>query len=187
MAKRLIIGLTGLMSSGKGTAARFLTDKYGFTGFRFSTILRDLLDRLSLEQNRHNLQELSRILRQTYGDDVLAKALAGDVRRTANQNIVVDGIRRPLDIKYLKELPGFVLVAIEAADRLRYERLTKRGENSDDAATSWEDFLKAHQADAELTIPKVMAEAEYKIDNNGSLADLHRQLDELLVKLEHGS
>ena len=99
-----IIGLVGKISSGKGTVAKYMEEKYNANTYRFSTILRDILKRLHSEINRKNLQDVSTALRQTLGEDILAKVMAEDVKKDDNDLIVVDGIRRMADIKYLKKL-----------------------------------------------------------------------------------
>jgi len=44
--EKIIIGLVGQMASGKGTIAEYLRDKHGADFFTFSTVLRDVLNRL---------------------------------------------------------------------------------------------------------------------------------------------
>lgn len=181
MAKdKIILGFTGLLSSGKGTACKYLMEKHGASKFRFSTILRDILARVYLPDSRHNMQLLSTILRENFDQSILSKAIAGDADSADSQLIVIDGIRRFTDIKYLKDLPGFKLISIEVDAKLRYDRLVKRNENPGDANKSFEDFLADEKAEAELEIPEVMKQADIKIDNNGSLDDFYKQLDKLV-------
>lgn len=181
MAK-LILGFSGLLASGKGTAAAYLEKKYQASTYRFSTILRDVADRLYIEQSRDNLIRLSEIIRGTFGEDILAKAMAKDVANDPKELVVIEGIRRMADIEYLQKIPGFVLVEIFADPKIRYERLTKRGENVDDTTKTYEQFLADHQRSTELSILEVIKEAKEKVDNNGSLEDFHQQLDALVKK-----
>lgn len=175
-----IFGLTGLMACGKGTAAEYLAAKYGAQAIRFSTIVRDVLDRLYLPQSRANMQKMIPILLNGFGTDLLSKVMAQDVLKSDKNIIVIDGVRRFPDIEHLKKIPGFTLVAIEVDPKIRYQRLVSRGENAGDKEKTWEQFLAEHQAATEIDIPKLMAVADIKIDNNGSLEDLYRQLDKLV-------
>lgn len=182
---KIIIGFTGPIASGKDASKKYLEEKYQGQSFRFSTVMRELLTRLSLEINRKNLSDISRCLRETFGEDLFAKTMAKDVMADPAEMIIVDGIRRLADIAYLKDVPGFHLISIEADIKIRYERLTKRGENADDSKKTFEGFLADHQLETELSIPAVMAEADFQINNNGSFADLYRQIDEIISTIKN--
>lgn len=181
--QKIIIGLVSRIAAGKGTTAKYLQDKYQASIYRFSTMLRDVLNRLYVPIRRENMQKLSTVLRQNFGEDLMAKVIAEDVKRDNNKIIVVDGVRRLADIKYLKELPGFYLVAIETDQKIRYERLIKRSENEGDVNKPFEQFLQDEQGEAERQIPEVMSQADYKFNNNGSYEELYAQIDELISKL----
>lgn len=176
----IILGFTGPMASGKGAAALYLQNRHHAKTFRFSTILRDLLKRLDLPETREHIVAMSETVRRTFGEDILAKAMAHDAATADRSLIVIEGIRRADDIKYLKQLPNFVLVAIDADMRTRYERIIKRRENPDDQSKTWEQFTADHERPTEITIAPVMAEAKERIDNNGTSEDLERQLDALV-------
>ena len=183
MPQKLIIGLVGPIASGKGEVKRYLQEKYGATEHRFSTMLRDVLDRLHLEQSRKNIQDISILLRQHFGEDLMAKVLTEDVKEDDHDLIIIDGIRRMADIKYLGELPGFNLIAIDATEQLRYERLVKRGENAGDSQKTFADFQKESLVETELTIPGVMATAKISLENNGDLEGFRLKIDKLLADL----
>jgi len=182
--KKLILGLVGELSSGKDVTKKYLEENYGANCHRFSTILRDVLNRVYLPITRENMQNLSTILRHRFGEDLLAKIIAEDVKNDAHEIIVVDGIRRAADMVYLKKIPGFILVSIEVEAKTRYERLVKRQENADDASKTYEQFLADGKKEAELEIPEVMATANYKIDNNGTFESLYQQIENIIIELE---
>lgn len=179
MAK-FILGLVGEMSSGKGTIADHMRGKYHASTHRFSTVLRDVLDRLYLEQNRGNIQILSEILRKGFGEDLFAKSMLHDVQRDNGDFIVVDGVRRIEDIGFLRELSHFKLVFIEADMQVRYERLIKRQENTDDQVKTFDEFVREHQAESELQIRELKNYADYVVDNNGSYLDLYHKIDAII-------
>lgn len=178
--KKIILGFTGLPASGKGTATKYLVEKYQAKSFRFSTIMRDLLDRVYLPQSRVNMSKISTNMRQIFGEDLYAKVIAEDVKQAQEKIIVIDGARRLADIVHLRQIEGFRLVAIEVDLKLRYERLIKRGENPDDNTKTWEDFVADHKLETEASIPELMKQADVVVDNNGSLADFYKQLDNLV-------
>ena len=181
MAK-IIIGLTGPIASGKGTAKKYIVEKYLAKDCRFSTILRDILNRVDMPICRENLQKISTALRQTFGEDLLAKAITKDAENLDSDVVVIDGVRRMTDIGHLIKLDHFVLVSIDAKPEARYERLVLRNENEDDKSKTFQGFLDDHKIETELTIPEVMTYAKEKINNNGSMEDLHKQIDEIIKK-----
>lgn len=178
MAK-LVLGLCGEMGSGKGTFAKYLIENKNANSHRFSTMLRDVLDRLFLDQSRDNMQSLSTILRKTYGEDVLAKVMYEEVVHDPRELIVIDGVRRQSDIVFLKTLPEFKLVYVEASMENRYKRITTRGENTDDSKKTFEEFKQAHENEAETQIRDLKTVANLVVDNNGTLQDLYQQIDQI--------
>ena len=137
---KIILGFVGPIASGKGTVCQYLKEKHQAEVYRFSTMLRDVLDRLYLTQSRQNMQNLSLVLRQTFGDDLLASVIAQDVKNSQVKTIAIDGVRRNPDIKYLKNLPGFYLIRIIAEQKTRFERIVKRSENADDTKKTLAEF-----------------------------------------------
>lgn len=177
--KKIILGFVGEIASGKGATAKYLEDKYKATSHRFSTPLRDILNRLYIEINRKNMQDVSRILREHFGQNTLARVISEDVKNDQNDVVIVDGIRRLEDIEYLKTLPEFKLVYITADIKIRYNRLLERGENEDDKDKTFEQFKKDHEAETELEIPKIGQTADYKIDNSGTLEELYQEIEKI--------
>ncbi|PIP28635.1 MAG: hypothetical protein COX29_00120 [Candidatus Moranbacteria bacterium CG23_combo_of_CG06-09_8_20_14_all_35_22] len=178
---KIILGLAGEIVSGKGTTAKYICENHSGSSHRFSTMLRDVAKRMYLEENRENLQKISTIFRENFFDDILSSVIAKDVESDQHNVIAIDGVRRLADIEYLKKIPGFKLVYIETDIKKRFERIISRGENSDDTTKTFEDFQKDHEREAEKQIKDLKNQAEYMIDNNGSLEELYRQIDKLII------
>lgn len=177
---KIIFGFVGQMASGKDTAANYLKEKYNGKNFSFSDMLGDVLKRYHLELNRNNYIKASEAMREYFGDEILSKTMAEDIKKDDHQIISISNVRRPNDVKYLSDLPGFVLVKIEAEPKTRYERLTHRGEKSDDNNKTFAQFLEDHKRSTEVTIEEIANQSTEQIDNNGSLEELYKQLDELV-------
>jgi len=178
--EKIIIGLVGQIASGKGTVANYLEKNHQATTYKFSTMFRDILKRAHQEITRENMQGLSTVMRNQFGEDLLAKVMAEDVKNDRGQVIVVDGIRRMADIKYLKELENFKLVAITAKPEIRYERLLKRKENAGDDQKTYEQFLTDQNNEADAEIPVVMATSTAELNNDGDLQELHKQIEKII-------
>ena len=179
---KIILGLAGEIASGKGAVAEYLAKRHGSNFYRFSGILRDMAKRAHLEESRENLQKISTMFREYFGSDILAKIIFLDVKSDEHEIITIDGVRRLEDVEFLKKLPGFKLVYIEADLQKRYERLIKRRENSDDATKTFEDFKKDLEREAELEIKKLKEMADVVIENNGAQEELYAQVDKIINK-----
>lgn len=177
---KVILGLAGEIASGKGTVAKYVVKKYKGNAHRFSTMLRDVAKRMHLEENRDNLQKISTMLREYFGEDILSKTIYFDVQNDKNKVVVIDGVRRPSDLKYLRKIAGFKLVYIEAEMEKRYERIVKRGENTDDTKKTFKEFQKDHGKEAEKQIRGMRSKADVVVDNNGNFKELYRQVDKII-------
>jgi len=179
MAK-LIIGFAGEMGSGKGSIAEHIVENYNAGSHKFSQIFRDILDRVYLDQSRENISKLSLILRQNFGEDILAKSIFHDVQNDEHEIIVIDGVRRLEDIVYLRNLPEFKLLYVDADIKIRYERLVQRGENAGDSSKTFEQFCDDHKANADAYIVDLMKSANTVVHNNGTYEELYKQIDEFI-------
>jgi dephospho-CoA kinase len=177
---KIVLGITGEIASGKGTVAKYLLEKYGASSHRFSTMLRDVAQRMHLEESRENLQKLSTLFRENFSDDLLSKVIYHDVVTDENEIIIIDGVRRMPDIEYLKKLPGFRLIYVDTAMEIRYERLLKRGENTDDSSKTLEEFKVDNEREAERRIKDLKMDASFVVDNNGSLEELYGKIDNVI-------
>lgn len=181
MAKQ-IIGITGPIASGKGTIAAYMKAQHNAELFRFSSSLFSILEILGLPNDRDHLSRLSRILREGFGEDTLARALATQVEHSTSPLIIVDGVRRPDDVTFLERQAGFKLVYIDAPMETRFARMKTRGEKADDAGKTMEQFADDHKLESELLIEGLKSRAAVVIENSGSREELYAQLERLLNK-----
>lgn len=182
--QKIIIGFVGEMCAGKGTAVSYLSEKYGAASFSFSAMLRDVLDRLRLPHTRDNMIDLSVWLRGRFGENTMARAMAADIDKTAARIVAVEGIRREADIEELQKNPRFTLVEITSGEQTRYARLTARDQNEGDSQKTLDEFRADARKPTEASIRAIAARAKARVDNNGTLEDLHRQLDGLVRRIE---
>ena len=173
-----MIGLTGTNGAGKGEAAAFLKTT-GYAYFSLSDVIRDKLKEDGLEASRDNLIRKGNDLRRSGGPDILAKLVMAKVSGKA----VIDSIRNPHEVAYLRTRPGFILLAVDAPAALRFGRVRKRGRN--ESAATLEDFVRK-EAEENSSDPGAqqlracMDLADRAIINDGTLEELRRKLEELL-------
>ncbi len=183
--KKIILGFVGELGAGKTAVCNYLKEKYEANSYRFSGPLRDVLNRIYLEQTRENMQKLSTILRENFGQDLLAKIMASDAQSDSGKIVTVDGVRRFPDIEHLKKLDGFYLIYVTADSKTRYERIIKRGQNPGEDQISYEEFLESEKSEADRNITVVGQEADYKIINNGTIDDLNNKVEELIKEISN--
>ncbi len=182
--EKIIIGLVGEIASGKGTVAEYLQKKKDANIYKFSSVLRDILVTIHCDITRNNMQKLSTTLRNNFGEDLLAKIISQDTKNDNNRIIVIDGIRRHEDIKYLSQNDNFILVQITANPKIRYNRLIKRNENKGDTTKTYEEFLLDQKKEADQEIPEIMKTAKHELNNNENIDKLYQKINNLISKYE---
>lgn len=118
---------------------------------------------------REDLQEISTDIRLVFGEHTLERTVAAAVARLEEKHplVVIQGIRRIVDVSWLMTQPNFRLVYIACDPLVAYERMTKRGENPGEAAMSLEEFLRRRNAEAESQVRTLKDRAHLVIDNSG--------------------
>jgi len=96
-----------------------------------------------------------------------SEIILADIGQSESPFIVIDGVRRESDIKYLRNLQGFRLVYIDADLETRYTRITFRGENSSDTTKTIEEFMRETEAEAEVRTRDLKGISDVVLENNG--------------------
>jgi len=182
--QKIIIGVAGEIASGKDTVGKYIAEKYGALPLRFSQPLRDVLDRMGLEQNRENMAKLSLYLRKAFGEDILSKIILTEAEKSSSNLVVVDGVRRLPDIIHMETDEHFYFVFVEVSSEKRYERLIKRRQNVDDATKTPVQFDKDAKLETELQIGDLKTRADFVINNDGTLEELQTQVDKIVEDLK---
>ena len=142
----------------------------------FSAILREVLDRLYLEQSRENLARLSMHLRKAFGEDTFSRVVLKDAERFNTEIIVVDGVRRFADIIHFENTGNFYFLYVEASAEKRHERIIARGQNTDDSTKTVLQLEKDQHLEAEAQVRDLKERAEFVINNDGTLEELRVQV-----------
>jgi len=182
--KKIILGLTGKIGSGKDTVAKYLMEKFGGQSFSYSDALAEVLNIYNLPVTRENLQKLSTVLRQNFSEDILANAMEKKVSQAAGPVVAITNVRREADIADIKKLPNFYLIYVETDQKIRYQRYLKRNQSEGDREMTFEEFQKRDSAESEAQIEGLKNKADFVLNNNGTVADFYKQIDSVFEKLK---
>lgn len=174
-----VIGLVGEKGGGKGKFKDILVNLiHGkiVKHVRFSDVLVETLNIWNIKISRENLQKLSPLMVDAYGEGILTKAVLNHITKTEADVIILDGVRWPSDVVMLQEFPDSVLVYVTADAKIRHARSKLRKEKAGEENTTFKQFMKEEEAETEKSIPKIGAAADVKISNNGSPEELYEQI-----------
>lgn len=180
-----IIALLGEKLSGKDTIAQYLVEQRGAFHTRFSQILDEILTTLNLPVIRRNENDLGYALREKFGTDVLSKALLHRVKNSKADLIVMNSFRFQEEFDAAKAI-GAKFIYITAPRNVRFERTYNRTEKGD-AERSREIFEQQETEVYETNVPALGAQADYKIDNTGTIDELYQKIDDILDQIKQSA
>lgn len=185
-----IIGLTGTIGSGKDIVREILEKKFDTVSVRLSDLLdTNELKKKGIKITRDIQQNLGNELRKKYGAHVLAK-LAIDFMKKNTDIKVIDGIRNPGEVDFLRQQFGddFKLIAIDASQQIRFERIVKR--NRDIDPKIWEEFVATDERDQGKDQPeygqqvrKCIEMADVVLQNDGSLEEFQKKVEDVIKEI----
>ncbi len=172
--RKMIIGLSGSPASGKDTVAEYLEKEKGFDHISLSSILRELVTKDGLELNLENLTKVGNAI----GTKLVEIALS---RVNKDNNTVVSSIRQVAEIETLKKEKDFFMVFVDAAARIRFERLKSRGRAGD--SKTFEEFVDVEykQSDGKtggMNLTKCKEMSDYVIENNGTMEEFYEKIEQ---------
>jgi len=185
----MIIGVVGQIASGKGILVNYLTSHFNFISFSLSTIVHDELKKKGVKKfTRQTLQDVGDDLRREYGNEVLADRIIKAINGQKMGNVVIEGIRNPGEIEFLKKNKNFILIGVKATRELRFKRLLSRGKKWD--PQTYEEFLKVDRRDIGIgqnisgqQVGKCLAYCDYILTNNKAANDFEKKINNLMKKI----
>lgn len=187
--RRLIIGLVGTSGAGKSTVGQYLEGK-GFYKIELSSFLKEELSKRNLKRiNKKILQDLGNELREKFGPQILVEKAIENINRRKIKKAIIDGIRNPYEIVFLKNQDNFYLLGIDAEPRIRYDRIVKDKGNR--WVGSYQNFLGIEKRDSYLgnkktglRVRECLKQASLIIVNNGSRELLYQQVNKFITNLK---
>lgn len=179
----MIIGITGTDGAGKGTVVDYLVREKEFVHYSSSGFIAKEIEHQGLAISRNQLRLTGNELRAKFGNDILVARALKEIEEKGDSRAIIESIRATAEAETLKQYGG-ILLAVDADTKLRYERVQERRSLKDQV--SFEQFMQHEDLEKNDPDPhgmqkaKVISMADYTIFNNGSRAELEKNVDEFL-------
>jgi len=179
----IIIGITGTLGAGKGTVVNYLVKEKGFKHFSVRAYLTREIEKRGMPVNRDTMVAMANGLRAKHSPSFIIEELYREAA-AQEKNCIIESIRTPGEIVALRSQPGFVLLAVDADPRVRFNRIRKR--NSETDKVNFGTFISNEQREMHSDDPnkqnlaECIRQADYTILNNGSLEELHEKTEAFL-------
>lgn len=178
----MLIGMTGALGAGKGAVVEYLKTK-GFRHYSGSGYLKEVLLARGEEINRDAYSKLASEIRANdeYG---LARILYDRYITDGGGDAIIEALHDLGETECIK-LSGGLILAIDADIETRYQRAVARGSEKDNI--TFEHFKlqieREENGGGNHNIRAAMKMADYTLTNNGTMAELHAQIDDFLQKM----
>ncbi len=140
-----------------------------------------------MEINRDSMVVVANELREKYGAGFIAQELYLEAEKSG-QNTIIESIRTAGEVELLRSKWPFYLFAADADPSLRYERIKSRNNETDHV--SYPVFISNEEREMQSEDPNkqnlraCIALADHVFMNNGTLEDLHREVDEVMQTIQ---
>ena len=182
----MIIGITGTDGAGKGTVVEYLVNNKGFTHYSARAIFLEEIARQGIEPTRANMRLIGNEMRAVHGNDFVVTYYLPRIQKDVVEYAVIDSLRTTAEAETLKANNG-TLLAVDADQTLRYERVQARRSSSDQVSFAQfqaHEELENNDPDPHGMQKRTVIEmADYIIENNGTLDALHQKIDAVLTQI----
>jgi len=175
----MIIGLTGSFGAGKGCVADYLVQQKGFAHYSARTFITIEIEKRGLPVSRDTMIEVGNDLRKINGPTYIFEQLV-QMAKAHDGNTVVESVRTVAEARYIKENGGVVL-GVDADPQVRYERIVKRGSETDHVTfEEWhaQEMRESNPEDpTKQDIFGALRESNCIIMNTTTLEELYKEID----------
>lgn len=178
----MILGITGTIGAGKGTVVDYLVQEKGFAHYSVRDFLIEEIQVRGLPVNRDTMREVANSIRAEHQPSYIIEQLYE--RAAANgHDALIESVRAIGEAEFLKS-KNVQILAVDADRRVRFERVVTRGSATDDV--DFETFVAHEEKELASTDPSgqniigVMQMADYRIENDNSLDELHEKIEQMV-------
>lgn len=182
----VVLIIVGLPGSGKTTASSFFKSRK-IPIIRMGDLTDSELKKLGLPITFENEKYVRENLRQQRGEDIYARVVIPEIRRKLKENklVAVEGMKTESELTTFKEFISRIkIIFINAAKDIRYRRLADRKIRS----------LSRQQAQKRdvdeiyhFRLDHLIKKADFKVDNQYSLAKFYLELENILDSIKYGA
>lgn len=208
--KNLFFSVSGFIGSGKDTVADYLVNHHGFRRESWAGTLKDAVacvfgwdrvllegktnesrkwrdtpdswwsDRLGIDVTpRRVLQEWGTdVCRENYHDDIWIASLENKMRKTKD-SIVISDTRFPNELESVKRLGGITIRVKRGPDPDWVEEYLETGRTFE--------FAKKYPHIHASEFSSVGCDYDYIVENNGTIDDLYKKINDLLQCHQHAN
>lgn len=175
-----VICVTGMPAAGK-EEFQTVAAQEGYAIVRMGDVVRDEARRRGLPITDAAVGGMAHEEREKHGPTVWAERTVPHV--TAARTCI-DGLRSPAELAVLRNAfgRGLVVFAVEAAPETRWARVQRRRRADD--ATTWEEFLRRDARERGWGLEEVIAAADVRIVNEGTLPEFYEDVRRALRRLD---
>jgi len=184
--EKKIIGITGTFGAGKGTVVEYLKTK-GFVHYSVREYLISEIQKRGMPVNLDSMVFVANDLRQRNSPSYIIEQLYKQAKEQ-DKSCVIESIRTPGEVEALRKNTGFFLIAVDAEQRPRYNRMVLRKSETDNI--SFEEFVEQEKKQMtsddpnKQNIGRCMQMADALLENNGTIEELHSKIDKILAELQ---
>lgn len=187
----MIIGITGSIGGGKGTVVDYLKEKKKFAHYSSSDLLVEILKERGETVDRDGMGRIANELRAQNPAGVPSETFKQYEKDGSPENAIFEALHSVPEVEFVKSVGGKV-IAVTADSDIRYERIVARGSVKDHITK--EKFIEQQQREEvgsddpnKNNIFDAINAADFVLQNNGTIEELHAQVDEVLREVKNGN
>lgn len=181
-----VIGVTGTIGAGKGTVVDYLVTQQGYKHYSVRSFIKEEIIARNMPLNRDSMVVVANDLRAKNSSSYITDQLFYKAKSSGG-DCVIESIRTPGEIFSLRDKGGFFLIAVDADPRIRYERIMKRGSETDHI--TFETFINNEQREMTSNDPnnqnlkRCIEMSDVCFMNNGEIQELYRKVEKYIGKI----
>ena len=181
----MIIGITGTAFSGKSSVVDFLVEK-GFKHYSVNYFLEEEIQKRGLiitEETMSAIREQINSLNHPgfVGEKLYEKA------KIAGGDCIIEPITTIGELEILKAKEDFYLIAVDAESKIRYNRSIEKKDELD--VITYDEFLEEENEEllsydiSKQNLGRCIELADFIILNNGSVDELHKEINKIFGEI----